>query len=298
MHLPYTIIDVFTKKRLQGNPLAVVFDADNLTTFQKQEIAKEFNLSETVFVCSPKNERHVANLRIFTPSEELPFAGHPTVGTAVLLGIKQRINAIRLEEKVGTIVALTERSDKVSGHARFGLPRLPERVGDAPDVERIASSLGLQPEQIGWGNMQPAIYSAGVAFVLVPVRDHNALSAIKLERRGWSEVYNGISEKVYAFTPIDHMRNVQFGARAFVGLGSLKEDPATGSAAAALCGLLAVDYYEGEGLVDFTIAQGIEMGRPSFIEAQIKLESGQLTHAGIGGNAIVIAEGTLYLDGE
>ncbi|MCZ4272640.1 PhzF family phenazine biosynthesis protein [Maritalea porphyrae] len=298
MQLPYSIIDVFTKKRLQGNPLAVVFDADNVPTNQMQEIAKEFNLSETVFVCSPKNERHVANLRIFTPSEELPFAGHPTVGTAVLLGLKQRITAVRLEEKIGTIVAITERLNKVSGHARFGLPELPKQVGDAPDIDKIAGSLGLQPEQIGWGSMQPTIYSAGVPFVLVPVSDQDALAAIKLERRGWTDVYGGVSDKVYVFTPVDHMRNVQFAARAFIGLGNLKEDPATGSAAAALCGLLAQQYYEGEGLVDFTIAQGMEMGRPSYIEAQIKLENGQLTHAGIGGNAILVGEGTLFLGSE
>jgi len=296
MQLPYTILDVFTKKRLSGNPLAVVFDADHLGDEVMQSIAQEFNLSETVFVCSPKNERHVASLRIFTPSEELPFAGHPTVGTAVLLGLRQRITAVRLEEKVGTIVAITEKTNKESGHARFSLPRIPEMVGDAPTVEEIAGSLGLEAAQIGSGNMMPAIYSAGVPFVLVPVRDQEALSAIKLERRGWSSVYTGISDKVYVFTPIIDRLDAQFLARSFVGLGELKEDPATGSAAAALCGLLADDYYEGEGLVDFVIEQGVDMGRPSQIEAQIKLEDGKLTHAGIGGHAIVVAEGHLNVD--
>ncbi len=298
MQLPYTILDVFTKKRLEGNPLAVVFDADNMQTEQMQNIAKEFNLSETVFVCSPKNERHVANLRIFTPSEELPFAGHPTVGAAVLLGLRQRITAVRLEEKVGTIVAITERINKVSGHARFSLPKLPERLGDAPANEDIAKTLGLDVAQIGCGAMQPAVYSAGVPFVLVPVQDREALANIKLERRGWSGVYEGQSKEVYAFTPIDAIRAPKFAARCFVHLGDLREDPATGSAAAALCGLLSDLHFTHDGLIDFVVEQGQDMGRPSFIEAQVKRDDGVLTHAGIGGNAIVLAEGTLMLPEE
>lgn len=298
MQLPYTILDVFTKNRLEGNPLAVVFDADNMPTEQMQAIANEFNLSETVFVCSPKNERHAASLRIFTPSEELPFAGHPTVGAAVLLGLRQRTSAVRLEEKVGTIVAITERINKVSGHARFSLPRLPERLGDAPDNVEIAKTLGLDVSQIGCAEMQPAIYSAGVPFVLVPVADREALASIKLERRGWSGVYSGASKEVYAFIPIEAIRSPKFAARCFVHLGDLREDPATGSAAAALCGMLSEQYFTQDGLIDFVVEQGQDMGRPSFIEAQVKRDQGVLTHAGIGGNAIVLAEGNLMLPEE
>jgi trans-2,3-dihydro-3-hydroxyanthranilate isomerase len=298
MELPYTILDVCTKNRLSGNPLAVVFDSDHLFDGRMQEIAKEFNLSETVFVQSPKNERHVATLRIFTPSAELPFAGHPTVGTAVLLALKQRITAVRLEEQVGTIVAITERTSKVSGHARFSLPQLPERIGDAPAPEAIATALGLQADDIGVAGLEPAIYSAGVPFVLVPVKDEQTLASIKLERRGWRSVFNGASQKVYAFTLAQNDRNALIAARAFVYQDDLKEDPATGSAAAALCGLLSEHYFETDGLTDFIVTQGKEMGRPSFIEAQVKRENGLLTHAGIGGHAIIVAEGKLYVDDE
>ena len=296
MKYPYTIVDVFTKERLKGNPLAVVFDADNLMDDQMQEIAKEFNLSETVFIRRPKTERHLAELRIFTPGSELPFAGHPTVGAAVLLGLKMRTSAIRLEEQVGTIVAITEKTSKTSGHARFGLPEIPHFVEAAPENARIADTLGLDEGQIGCGEMQPAVYSAGVPFVLVPVADAAALSSIKLERRGWSATYNGVSAQVYAFTALDNDRHAQFAARAFVELAGLDEDAATGSAAAALCGLLADLHFDADGLTDFVIRQGVEMGRTSYIEGQIRKDGGKLTHAGIGGHAIVIAEGTLNLE--
>lgn len=296
MQYPYTILDVFTKERLQGNPLAVVHDADHLSDAQMQAIAAEFNLSETVFIHKPKIERHMAELRIFTPVEELPFAGHPTVGAAVLLGLRLRASAIRLEEKVGTIVAIMEKTSKSSGHARFALPKLSEKVADAPSHEQIARSLGLDIDDIGCEGLEPSIYSAGVPFVLVPVRDVEALGRIKLERRGWKEVFSGISEQVYVFTKAQDELGVSFAARAFVELGGIKEDPATGSAAAALCGLLADEYISDDGLFDFVIRQGAEMGRPSYIEAQIKLEDGRLTHAGIGGHAVVLAEGVLNFD--
>lgn len=296
MQLSYTILDVFTQKRLQGNPLAVIHDADMIPDKLMQAIAKELNLSETVFVQSPKNARHVAELRIFTPSVELPFAGHPTIGAAVLLGLRQKVTAIRLEEKVGTIVALTTPKNKSMGHARFSLPKLPERVGDAPSVEDIARTLGLEVEDIGAGELIPAIYSAGVPYVLVPVRCEAVLSSIKLERRGWQDVFDGESREVYAFAPTKDDRHAQFASRAFVEMDDLREDPATGSAAAALCGLLSDQLFDEDGLVDFSVKQGVDMGRPSLIEAQIKRENGELVHAGIGGHVIILATGTLFLD--
>ena len=298
MQYPYTILDVFTQERLQGNPLAVVQNADDISDAQMQAIAREFNLSETVFIRRPKIERHLAELRIFTPTEELPFAGHPTVGAAVLLGLRHRSSAIRLEEKVGTIVAITEATSKVSGHARFGLPQLPSYVEDAPDNEKIAASLGLEVDEIGLLGVGPSVYSAGVPFVVVPVANAAALASIKLERRGWNDIFNGASNQLYVFTVLENDRSAQFAARAFVEVDGIMEDAATGSAAAALCGLLSDRFIDQEGLSDFVIRQGHEMGRTSFIEAQVQQEYGQLTHAGIGGHAVILAEGQLYLETE
>src|SRR5690606_20119583 len=126
MKLAYLLLDVFTSEPLKGNPLAVVQKADGLLDDQMQAIAREFNLSETVFICRPKSERHTAAVRIFTPEVELPFAGHPTVGAAVVLGLQTRSSAVRLEEEVGLVTCVIERIDKRTGVARFALPLLPE----------------------------------------------------------------------------------------------------------------------------------------------------------------------------
>ena len=128
MKLNYLLLDVFTRERLKGNQLAVVCKADGLLDGEMQAIAREFNLSETVFILKPQAERNTAAIRIFTPYAELPFAGHPTVGAAVVLGLQNKVSAVRLEEKVGLLTALFEKTDKRSGEARFALPRLPSRI--------------------------------------------------------------------------------------------------------------------------------------------------------------------------
>ena len=293
MKLNYLLLDVFTTERLKGNPLAVVLKADGLLDNQMQAIAAEFNLSETVFIQKAQSERHAAAVRIFTPTVELPFAGHPTVGAAVVLGLQTRTTAVRLEEKVGVITCVIERVDKDVGMARFALPRLPEEAGKAPAASAIAATLGLQVEDIGCGPYQPALYSAGVPFYLVPVRDAAALKRIRLERRGWDETYTFGRGSVYVFTLTPDERENDFAARMFApGLG-LGEDPATGAAAAALIGLVA--RHTDNGQHEFRLRQGHEMGRPSLITLQLRKEGDQLTHGGIGGHAVILAEGVLNL---
>lgn len=294
MKLNYLLLDVFTRERLKGNPLAVVMKADGLLDDQMQAIANEFNLSETVFVCRPKAERHTAAVRIFTPSVELPFAGHPTVGAAVALGLQTRASAIRLEEKVGVITCVIERLDKHIGQARFALPVLPEEVGSAPPALAIAGTLGLDPDDIGCGDLQPALYSAGNPFYLIPVRDALVLKRLRLERRGWDEIYPFGRGSVYVFTRTPEEAGFDFAARMFSPGMGLGEDPATGSAAAALIGLLART--AGPGQTEFTLRQGHEMGRPSTIQLQLRMDDGKLTHGGIGGDAVVIGEGVLEFD--
>lgn len=295
MRLNYVLLDVFTRERLKGNPLAVVMKADGLLDNQMQAIAREFNLSETVFINRPQMERHTAAVRIFTPTVELPFAGHPTVGAAVALGLQTRATAIRLEEKVGVITCVIERIDKQTGQARFALPRLPEEVGKAPPALAIAGTLGLDPEDIGCGELQPALYSAGNPFYLIPVRDAAVLKRLRLERRGWDEIYPFGRGSVYIFTRTPDEAGFDLAARMFSPGMGFGEDSATGSAAAALIGLLARG--AGAGQTEFTLRQGHEMGRPSTIQLQLRMDDGKLTHGGIGGDAVVIGEGVLDLDG-
>ena len=293
MKLNYVLMDVFTAERLKGNPLAVVLKADGLLDDQMQAIAAEFNLSETVFIQKPQSERHSAAVRIFTPRVELPFAGHPTVGAAVVLGLQNRSTAVRLEEKVGVIICVIERIDKETGHARFALPVLPEEIGKAPGKIVIAAALGLATEEIGCGPYEPAVYSAGNPFYLVPVANADALKRIRLERRGWDENFPIGRGNVYVFTRTPEERENDLAARMFGPGMSSGEDPATGSAAAALIGLLA--RHEGNGQHEYRLRQGHEMGRPSLINVQLRTENDVLTHGGIGGHAVIVGEGTLNL---
>ncbi|KKC35547.1 hypothetical protein WH87_15935 [Devosia epidermidihirudinis] len=294
MKLNYLLLDVFTQERLKGNPLAVVTKAEGLLDDEMQAIAREFNLSETVFILKPNAERNTASIRIFTPETELPFAGHPTVGAAVVLGLQNKVSAVRLEEKIGLITALFEKSDKRSGEARFALPRLPARLASLTDRLGIAQALGIEVEDIGCDVLQPAVFSAGVTFHLVPVQNAEVLRRIKVNTGIWSSVFSHDHNSAYVFTRTPDESDNDLAARMF-GM-DVGEDPGTGSAAAALIGLLAEHADLSNGQSDFVLRQGHEMGRPCRISLQLRTENGALIHGGIGGHAVIVGEGTLDLD--
>jgi trans-2,3-dihydro-3-hydroxyanthranilate isomerase len=292
MKLDYLLLDVFTREPLKGNQLAVVPKADGLLDGEMQAIAREFNLSETVFILKATAERNTAAVRIFTPYQELPFAGHPTVGAAVALGLQNKASVVRLEEKVGLITALFEKSDKRSGEARFGLPRLPARIADLPDTLGMAQALGLEPEDIGCDVFHPAVFSAGVTFHLVPVRNAEVLRRVSVNQALFNKVFHHEHNSAYVFTLTPDEPENDLAARMF-GM-DLGEDPGTGSAAAALIGLLAEEALSTDQ-ADYVLRQGVEMGRPCRITLQLRKENDVLVHGGIGGHAVVVGEGTLDL---
>jgi trans-2,3-dihydro-3-hydroxyanthranilate isomerase len=293
----FVTLDVFTGDQLAGNPLAVVLDSDGLDTERMQAIAKEFNLSETVFVTPPQDERHRAALRIFTPKHELPFAGHPTVGTAVLLALLDRQDEAAavlfgLEEKVGVISCAVEVLGKGRGLARFRLPRLPEIWGEGLDPTRAAWALGLDPTEIGFERHRPSRHSGGVPYDLVPVASLDALARARVSAESFDAVFGDSSHPaVYAYT----REGEGFRARMFFPAPSLTEDPATGSAAASFAGALMQFEPLGEGEHDIPIRQGVEMGRPSEIALQLVIRSGALVAAEIGGRAVMVSRGELLL---
>ncbi|WP_407520412.1 PhzF family phenazine biosynthesis protein [Methylobacterium oryzisoli] len=297
----FVTLDVFTERPLAGNPLAVVLDAEGLDEAAMQAIAREFNLSETVFVLPPREARHRAWLRIFTPAQELPFAGHPTVGTAVLLGLRDRRSevadavAFGLEEAVGTVSCVVEAGDG-RGRARFRLPRLPEVWGEAeglgPTPEDAAAALGLEPGDIGFSRHLPSRHSAGTPFDLVPVRTLPALGRARSSAASLDAAF-GANAKVFLYTRETEDPAHGYRARMFApGLG-VPEDPATGAAVAAFAGALMQFEPLGDGTHDVVIAQGYEMGRPSEIALQLVIEAGRLRAAEIGGSAVVVAEGEI-----
>ncbi len=294
MKLDYLLLDVFTRHELQGNPLAVVKNADGLLDDQMQRIAAEFNLSETVFITRPRSERHSAGIRIFTPVTELAFAGHPTVGAAVVLGMELRATAVRLEEQVGIVTCVIEKIDRRTAHARFGLPKLPLVAGRSPDRKTLALALGLGLEEIGCGPYQPSVQSAGKLFYLVPVSDAAALRRIQPALAGWTELFPLGQHAVYVYTATPEEPDNDFAARMFSPGMPKGEDPATGSAAAALIGELV--RLAPEGQTEYIIRQGVEMGRPSRIAVQVRKQAEALTHGGIGGDAVIVGQGSLDLD--
>jgi trans-2,3-dihydro-3-hydroxyanthranilate isomerase len=293
----FVTLDVFTGEALAGNPLAVVLDSDGLDTAAMQAIAKEFNLSETVFVAPPGNERHRAALRIFTPKNELPFAGHPTVGTAVLLGLldggEPTGNVLfGLEETIGVVTCAVEIEGEGRGRARFRLPRLPEVWGGGLDTARAAWALGLDPTEIGFERHVPSQHSAGVPYDLVPVASLDALARARVSSESFEAVFGGSSHpSVYVYT----REGDGYRARMFFPAPNLTEDPATGSAAASFAGALMQFEPLGDGTHDVRIRQGVEMGRPSEIALQLTIRGGALASAEIGGSAVVIARGELLL---
>ncbi|MDB5505472.1 MAG: Phenazine biosynthesis protein PhzF like protein [Devosia sp.] len=295
MKLPYLLLDVFTERPLSGNPLAVVPEAEGLLDGELQAIAREFNLSETIFFTKAKSERNATGIRIFTPAVELPFAGHPTVGAAVVIGLRDRLQIVRLEGKVGLITSVVESVSKTAAKAVFGLPRLPERIGDAPSDKAIARALGLEDADIGCDQLRPAMYSAGNPFYLVPVRNAAALARVKPLGGVWALTFPEARQSVYIFTATPEEPKNAYAARMFAPGMGLGEDPGTGAAAAALIGLLSDTFEQPDGQRELAIRQGTEMGRPCRILMQIRKQNGVLTHGGIGGHAVIIGEGALNL---
>ncbi|MGE3986440.1 PhzF family phenazine biosynthesis protein [Pseudorhodoplanes sp.] len=294
MRRRFVTLDVFTQDRFAGNPLAVVLESDGLEPAGMQKIAREFNLAETVFVMQPADQRHRAMLRIFTPKAELPFAGHPTIGTAVLLGCMSGYNLgahdLVLEETVGPVHCKVEAQGKERGHASFVLPRLPERVSGAPAIEEAAAALGLKATDIGFG--LPSAWSAGVAVHFVPVMSLAAIRRARPDAAHFSKVFGGDAPGiVYLYCGETVESGHHFHARMFAPALGVPEDPATGAAAAAFAGVIAETMRPADGEHRFVIEQGYEMERPSQIELGMVVEAGTLTRATIGGGAIIVSDG-------
>lgn len=303
----YAIYDVFTGTALAGNPLAVVFDADHLSDGQMQAIAREFNLSETVFVLRPENPVHTARLRIFTTARELPFAGHPTVGAAVALadrrlGGRLPANGIdlvkMLEEKIGQVRCAVRLLPGKAGFAEFDLPELSRQLDAEIEPADIGAALGLDPHEIGFENHRVSLWSAGVPFVMVPVHDLAAAAKADCNAYEWERFAPmGDGQLAFAYVycrgGVNHAAS--FHARMFAPGDGMPEDPATGSAAAALSG--AIHHFDGlpEGKHALVIEQGVEMGRPSLIHLHVDCAGTEVSHVRIGGEAVRIAEGKLMI---
>ncbi len=299
----YAILDVFTNRALAGNPLAVVLDAEGLSDQQMQGIAREFNLSETVFVLSANNPAHSARLRIFTPTRELPFAGHPTVGTAILLA-SERFRGVEgdhdamvvLEESVGDIRCGVKLKQGAAGFAEFDTPKLAVPAAPIGEKDALAAALSLQPHEIGFENHWPSSFEAGVPFGFVPVADLSVLAKAKPDMRFWSDAFGSHDHNdAFVYCRQTKSHDAAFAARMFAPGMGIAEDPATGSAAAAFAGVIKHFDAPTDGVHFIRIEQGFDMGRPSIIDLEIDVKARELHGIRIGGQAAIVARGELFL---
>jgi trans-2,3-dihydro-3-hydroxyanthranilate isomerase len=293
MRRRFATLDVFTDRRFAGNPLAVVLEPEGLDGAAMQAIAREFNLSETVFVLPPADRRHRARLRIFMPASELPFAGHPTVGTAVLLGALHDAGTGRdivLEQGIGPVRCRTEPAGVGCGFASFDLPRVAQEVGAAAESRVIAMAVGLKPDDIGFDGYVPGRWSAGNEFTFVPVRGRDAVARSQPDLTRWEAAF-GTGTGAFVFCRDTVAAENAFHARMFAPRLGIREDPATGSAVAALAGMIAGRLSDGDH--ELGVEQGYEMGRPSLMRLTVAVRGGALVAGSLGGHAVIVSEGTI-----
>ena len=301
MQVPFTTVDVFTDRKFGGNPLAVVTDARGLTGEQMQAIAAEFNLAETTFVLPPEKPAHTAKVRIFTPKAEMPFAGHPNVGTAFVLasageclGRKVAGDRLVFEEKAGLVPLDIVRDKGAVVASRLAAPK-PLTLSDEVAVEIVAEASSLKPEQIVTRAHRPVIASCGVGFVMVELASRAALSAAQVRTDVF--VRHLPMERavgIHLYVPAKE-GDLDIQSRMFAPLYGVPEDPATGSANVALIGLLA--HFDGRAdlTLDRTIGQGFDMGRPSILQARAEKKAGKVTATYIGGRCVPVMSGTINL---
>jgi trans-2,3-dihydro-3-hydroxyanthranilate isomerase len=297
----YILADVFTDRMFGGNPLAVFPEGDAIPAEFMPWIARELNLSEVVFVHPPGNPTHTRRLRIFTPGVEVPFAGHPTVGTACVLAatglvpMKGPHITMYLEEGVGPILVEVTRVDERL-RARFTVPRSPD-YGPAPPSNNILSRLlGIDEKDILTGRLRPGSVSCGVPFLFIPVRDRRVLGQARLDLSVWREhVAPSWAPQVYPFTLDVELQGSSLRSRMFAPAMGIAEDPATGAAAAALAGYLCGADESKDSAPLWRIEQGFDMGRPSLIDLEAEKRNGKVVAIRVGGESVLVGEGTLRL---
>ena len=292
--------DVFTDRAFGGNQLAVFPDARGLETARMQEIAREFNFSETAFVFPPEDANHTRRLRIFTPGAEVPFAGHPTVGAAHVLAAVGEIpltgdtTHVVLEEAVGP-VAVTIRADRGTPiFAQLSVTKLPEAGPPPPASHRLAQMLSLDASDLLGGQMPPEAVSCGLPFLFVPLRSREAVARARLKLDLWEELLRGYwTDAVFVFALDPEREGSDVHARMFAPAFGVPEDPATGSACVALGGYLAGRHPRHDGTLRWVVEQGFEMGRPSILEVEVDKVGGAVTAVRVGGSTVLMCDGRM-----
>lgn len=294
----FATVDVFTKQQFGGNQLAVFPDARGLDPALMQRIAREFNFSETTFVLPPSDPKHTRRVRIFTPGSELPFAGHPTVGTAFVLAtlgnIETRGSETRIvfEEGVGPVPVTIRSENGAPGFAQLTAARLPEFGPPPPSTAALARAIGVDAADVVSGGFSPEGASCGVPFLFVPVKDRPTLGRARVRLDEFERVLGDYwTAMVFVFCDDPELPGSHFRARMFAPTIGVAEDPATGSAVAAFAGYLAKRDARRDATLRWVIEQGFEMGRPSILEAEADVREGAVTAVRVGGHSVLVSRG-------
>jgi trans-2,3-dihydro-3-hydroxyanthranilate isomerase len=298
----FVTLDVFTNQRFGGNPLAVVLDARGLTDAQMLAITREFNLSETTFVLPPEQPDTTRRVRIFTPGGEVPFAGHPTVGTAIALLLMHDVpiagedTRVVLGENVGPVPVLVRTRNGIPAWAQLSVAQLPAE--EQPfDPAIVCAVLGLAPSDLmPLETHAPRVTSCGLPFLIVPVTTRDAVSRARIHTAPYEQYCQGTSaDMIMVFSAIDDVQGVDLHARVFCPGIAVPEDPATGSANAALAGYLAARTPR-TGTLRWVCEQGVEMGRPSKLELEVDKPDGVISAVRVAGEAVLMSEGRLRVE--
>ena len=296
----YCTLDVFTDRLFGGNPLAVFPEASGLSDERMQEIAREFNLSETTFVFPPTDPANTRRVRIFTPGAELPFAGHPTIGTAYALALLGHVKLtgaetrIVFEEGVGPVSISIRAENGAPTFAELSAAKLPEVGPPPPSRNVLAELLSLEVSDLSGGTWSPQALSCGVPYLYVPVRNRGALKRARVRFDRWeTTLKNGWASEIYVFSRDPELEGSSIRARMFAPALGIGEDPATGSAAASLAGYLGARDRAKDGTLRWVVEQGFEMGRPSILHVEADKEEGNIVAVRVGGSAVMVSKGEM-----
>ena len=302
MRARFHTLDVFTDRVFGGNPLAVFPDAEDIAAETMQRIARELNLSETVFVTGAEGTSFAA--RIFNPMYEMPFAGHPTVGTAMLLAMLgrvppgERVARLVLREQVGPVPVEVRMEDARPVSAMFAAPRVPEAGPPPPAAAVLAQLLSIDEADLG-GSLATGHQSAGIPFLFVAVRSRDALGRVRLDLGAWEHhLRDAWAPHVYVITDDAGEEGVTLRSRMFAPAMGIVEDPATGAAATGVAGLLAARDARADGTYGWTIVQGVEMGRPSRVLVEADVRDGRVAQVRVAGSAVLVSEGEMIIPGD
>ena len=299
MRYRYYICDVFTDTRFGGNQLAVLPEAAGLSDERMQQIAREFNFSESTFVF-PAQTGQTRRVRIFTPVTEVPFAGHPNIGTAFALATAGSFGEIdgsitvTFEEEAGLVPVTIRRHEGEAIWCELSAPN-PLSLGQTVPARLVAAAVSLAAADIVTPTHPPQVASVGLPFLFAELRDRAALAGARADLDGIGAlVAEGIAPDIHLYTRSNDEFDLR--ARMFAPLDGVPEDPATGSANCALAGLLA--HYDAavDGSFRWRIAQGVEMGRPSVLQARSEKRAGAVVTTRVGGSCVLVSEGSIEVD--